>query len=585
MKKKTSTRKPKAASHRPAINFLVSASDSPSELFSDIGSTISQRTEGSGPEQRTIRSDEVISEVTGRPLDCETGAALLEHMVLKRRQWFDMQQANSRTKKQYVEPDLPDISKLPPLPDRWCWGTWSQISNWVTYGFTRPMPHVNEGIPIITAKGVKGGRLDLDGAHLTTREAYDKLSDKDRPQPGDILITKDGTIGRAAIVEAMSEFCINQSVAVIWLRSSPMDRKFLLAVIESELTQKPIIEKARGVAIQHLSITDFGKLALPIPPLLEQRRIVAEIEKQFTRLDAGVAALKRVQANLKRYRAAVLKAACEGKLVPTEAELRRTADYADIADKKMRLSAKSAVKSPSFETGEQLLQRILTERRESWQGRGQYKEPEPPADASRGRLPEGWAWATFEQLSERVTVGFVGSMKHEYVDCGVPFLRGQNVRENRFDPEGLLFVSNDFHQQLSKSALRPGDLAVVRSGSVGVTCVIPDSLPESNCSDLVLIQRPLGFISQYGAYYMNSLAKRYVAAGKVGVALTHFNTKSVAALAIPLPPLAEQTRIVAEVERRLSVVDELETVVSANLQRAARLRQSILQKAFTGELV
>jgi type I restriction enzyme S subunit len=158
------------------------------------------------------------------------------------------------------------------------------------------------------------------------------------------------------------------------------------------------------------------------------------------------------------------------------------------------------------------------------------------------------------------------------------------VRENRFESEGLLYIRPEFHQKLCKSKLRPGDLAVVRSGSVGVTCVIPDSLPDANCSDLVLIQRPLGFLPQYGAYYMNSLAKRHVAAGKVGVALIHFNTKSVAALAVPLPPLAEQKRIVAEVERRLSVVEELESVVTANLQRATRLRQSILQKAISGEL-
>ncbi len=159
------------------------------------------------------------------------------------------------------------------------------------------------------------------------------------------------------------------------------------------------------------------------------------------------------------------------------------------------------------------------------------------------------------------------------------------MRENRFDPEGLLYISPKFHQSLAKSALQPGDLAVVRSGAVGVTCVIPESLPDANCSDLVLVQRPLGLVAQYGAYYMNSLAKRHVAAGKVGIALTHFNTKSVAALAVPLPPLAEQKRIVAEVERRLSVAEELEAVVAANLRRAARLRQAILQKAFSGKLV
>jgi len=316
---------------------------------------------------------------------------------------------------------------------------------------------------------------------------------------------------------------------------------------------------------------DIRSFQTPLPPLPTQRLIVAEIEKQFTRLDAGIAAIKRVQANLKRYRASVLKAACSGQLVPAEAAL------AEIKNSKLKIKN-------GYETGEALLKRILKERREKWQGRGKYKEPNPPDTSTLPELPEGWAWGTVEQLAERVTVGFVGPMKHEYVENGVPFLRGQNVRENRFDSDGLLYISKEFHTRLAKSALRPGDLAVVRSGSVGVTCVIPDSLPEANCSDLVLVQRPLGFLPKYGAYYMNSLAKRHVAAGKVGVALIHFNTKSVAALAVPLPPLAEQTRIVAEVERRLSVVEELEAVVAANLQRANRLRQAILQRAFEGKL-
>ena len=115
-----------------------------------------------------------------------------------------------------------------------------------------------------------------------------------------------------------------------------------------------------------------------LPRLPEQRRIVAEIEKQFTRLEAGVAALRRVQANLKRYRAAVLKAACEGRLVPTEAEL-----------------AKTGNRKTKFETGEDLLARILTERRKNWHGRGKYKEPAAPDTANLPKLPESWAWASW----------------------------------------------------------------------------------------------------------------------------------------------------------------------------------------------
>jgi len=214
--------------------------------------------------------------------DFETGEQLLQRILTERRDWFDRQQASARIKKKYVEPPCPETENLPSLPKGWVWGTWNQLSNWVTYGFTRPMPHVDEGISIITAKGVNRGRIDFEGADLTTKEAYVELSEKDRPQPGDILITKDGTIGRAAVVDTEREFCINQSVAVIWLRSCPMERKFLLTVIESELTQKPIWAKARGVAIQHLSITDFAKMALPIPPLAEQTRIVAEAERRLS---------------------------------------------------------------------------------------------------------------------------------------------------------------------------------------------------------------------------------------------------------------------------------------------------------------
>ena len=180
----------------------------------------------------------------------------------------------------------------------------------------------------------------------------------------------------------------------------------------------------------------------------------------------------------------------------------------------------------------------------------------------------------------RVTVGHVGPMKHEYVSKGVPFLRSQNVRENKFNPEGLLYIRPEFHAKLSKSIIRAGDLAVVRSGSVGVTCVIPETLGEANCADLVLIQRPLGLSPHFGAYYMNSIAKRRIEAGKVGVALTHFNTKSVASMPLPVPPYAEQQEIVGEVERRLSVVEALDAEVTANLHRAERLRQSILQTGF-----
>ena len=244
-----------------------------------------------------------------------TGEQLLQRILTQRRQWFEKQQIDARTKKKYVEPAKPETQNLPSLPDGWMWGTWNQLSNWVTYGFTRPMPHVDAGMPIVTAKGVTKGRIDFEGAHFTTIDAYVKLSEKDRPLPGDILITKDGTIGRAAVVDTDREFCINQSVAVIWLRSCPMQRKFMLTVIESELTQKPILAKARGVAIQHLSITDFAKMAIPIPPLAEQTRIVAEVERRLSVVEELEAVVSANLQRATRLRQSILQKAFTGNLV------------------------------------------------------------------------------------------------------------------------------------------------------------------------------------------------------------------------------------------------------------------------------
>ncbi len=281
---------------------------------------------------------------------------------------------------------------------------------------------------------------------------------------------------------------------------------------------------------------------LPLPPLAEQHRIVEAIEEQFSRLDAGVASLRRAQRNLGRLRAAILSAAVEGRLVPQD---------------------------PSDEP---TMPALIGIKRQS------SNESSTPA-------PPGWLWGTIGAVSPRVTVGYVGPMKHAYVDDGVPFLRSMNVRPNRFDPKGLAHIAPAFEAGIAKSRLAPGDVVVVRSGAVGVSCVIPTTIQFANCSDLVIVKKPSAVLPEFLAYYMNSAAQRLVRRGQVGVALIHFNTKSVAALPVPIPPLQEQHRIVAEVERQFSLLDSMVATVNAGLARAERLRQSILREAFAGRLV
>ncbi len=158
------------------------------------------------------------------------------------------------------------------------------------------------------------------------------------------------------------------------LRAKDAEPGFLFYAVQTNGFIDAMCLKVQGALYPAVRPRDISSFCIPPFSLAPQRRIVAEIEKQFTRLEAGVAALRRVQANLKRYHAAVLKAACAGQLVPTEAGLQKSAGKGQ----------------KGFESGEQLLKRILAERRQHWTGRGPYKEPSPPTSpTSRPSPPAG----------------------------------------------------------------------------------------------------------------------------------------------------------------------------------------------------
>jgi type I restriction enzyme S subunit len=222
------------------------------------------------------------------------------------------------------------------------------------------------------------------------------------------------TVGKLGVLGM--DAATNQAVCGIFLPPE-LDTRFAYRFLESK--RRELVEMGKGGAQPNISQEIIRDLQFPLPPLDEQREIVAEIEKQFTRLEAGVGALKRVQANLKRYRAAVLKAACEGKLVPTEAEL---------AKKK----PETGNLKPEFETGEQLLQRILTERRANWTGRGKYKEPAAPNTTDLPKLPEGWTYASVESVGF-VQLGRQRAPQHHKGENMRPYLRVANVFEDRID--------------------------------------------------------------------------------------------------------------------------------------------------------
>ena len=167
-------------------------------------------------------------------------------------------------------------------------------------------------------------------------------------------------------------------------------------------------------------------------------------------------------------------------------------------------------------------------------------------------MNEPWEEVTLDQVASEITVGHVGPMADEYTDSGVPFLRSLNVEPFRINATDLRKISREFHLKLKKSALRPGDVVIVRTGKPGSCAVIPEWLPEANCSDVVVVRASRRVRPTFISYVVNSSAAHHIDAHTVGAVQQHFNVGSARQIRFRLPPIAEQDRILGV----LGILDE-----------------------------
>jgi type I restriction enzyme S subunit len=378
---------------------------------------------------------------------------------------------------------------------------------------------------------------------------------------GDVLIARmPEPLGRACLFpgDIMKAVTV-VDVCIVRTGIGDINHHWLVWALNSPEFRKEIAALQSGVTRRRISRRNLAALFLPVPPLAEQKRIAEEIEKQFSRLDAAVRILRTVERNLGRLRMATLKAAFEGRLVPAESEMAR-------ADGR------------EYESAAFLVQRILHERRAKWEAnqlvkirehgkepkdnkwRENYPEPSAPDFRELPELPEGWIWCSMGQIFE-VFVGATPSRaKPEYWDGDIPwvssgevaFNRIRNTRE-RITQLGLDNTSTVMHP--------PGTvlLGMIGEGKTRGQAAILDIPACNNQNSAAVRVSEAGLPPEYIFRYLESVYEqtRRAASGNSQPAL---NKTRVQEILLPLPPLSEQYRIVAEVERRISLIEELTTL-------------------------
>jgi type I restriction enzyme S subunit len=441
-------------------------------------------------------------------------------------------------------------------------------------------------LPYVRNINVRWGTVDL--SDLLTMPFKDSELERFALRGGDVLVCEGGEPGRAAVWHHGEGSGIKYQKAIHRVRlGGGIEPQWLVYSLWHDAERGVLDRRFTGTTIKHFTREAICQYGLLIPPLPEQQRIIAALEEQFSKLDATVGGLRRAQANLKRYRASVLKAAVEGRLVPTEAQLARE-------------------QGRDYEPAEALLRRILAERRSYWEAaeferlkakgkppsddrwKRRYQEPITPDFTGHSSLPEGWCWATIDQLAFDVRYG--SSAKASPDADGIPVLRMGNIVDGTLNFADLKYLPND-HHEFPDLLLEPGDLLFNRTNSaelVGKSAVFrgyPSSC--SIASYLIRVRLMREIAPEFVAFFINSLHGRSWIAAVVSqqVGQANVNGTKLKSCALPLPPVTEQERIVAEVDRHLSLVDRVLSASVDGAERCDALRKSILCMAFEGKLV
>ena len=404
---------------------------------------------------------------------------------------------------------------------------------------------------------------------------YAPQQDKPRCEPADTLLVWDGA--RAGLAGRGIGGFIGSTLAR--LTSDLTNPAFLYYFVHSNYGY--LNTHTKGVGIPHIDPVALAEIPFRLPPSGEQTRIVAKLEELLSDLDAGVAELKAAQKKLAQYRQSLLKAAVEG-----------------------ALTAAWRTQHQPTETGAQLLQRILQERRARWEARQlakfaeqgktlpkdwQKKDPEPVQPDASGlpQLPQGWVWATIDQIAQVGTGVTPLRSKSAYFNEGtIPW-----VTSGALNSEAVASAT----ELVTELALKECRLELYPVGSL-LVAMYGEGKTRGKCSELRIpatINQAIAAIvlepaaqsckAYLKAFLLDSYEKMRAQAS--GGVQPNLNLQIVKAIALPLPPCSEQAEITQLLDGQFDQISQQQIAVQVSLQQSTAQRQNILRAAFSGQLV
>jgi type I restriction enzyme, S subunit len=453
------------------------------------------------------------------------------------------------------------------LPEGWCVTRLADVSD-IALGKMLDRAKRTKGklLPYLRNANVRWGQFDLSNL----LEMYFEKDELERYaiESGDLLICEGGEPGRAAVWTDGSQSIIKYQKALLRVRMrGGLDPRWVMYSLRKDATSGNLESYFTGSTIKHFPQQAAQNYRFLLPPLNEQRRIVVKLERLVSRVDAVQERLATIPRIIKRFRQSVLAAACSGRL---------TADWRE--------------ENPNIEPASEVLLKLIdSHKKVGGHKQGNAAAPtEDVHDLQKDELPDGWEVVELRDLCEPSKPITYGILKPgPDIPEGVPYIRVADFPNDTINLDKIKHTTKEIDSQYARSRLSAGDVLLSIRGTVGRVCIVPKELQGANItqdSARLSIQKPVS--AEYVALALRVMPTQLRMQKAIkGMAIRGINIGDVRVLQIPLPPVPEQQEIVRRVEALLKTADALEARYGKAKAHVDKLTQSLLARAFRGELV
>ena len=469
-------------------------------------------------------------------LDEGTGEELFRKIQNEKKQLIK----EGKIKKGKPSPVILDDEKPFDIPNNWKWVRLNEISTLISDGTHKTPTYVDAGIPFLSVKDISGGFMDFSNTRFITPEEHAILTQRCKPELNDVLICRIGTLGKALRVDTDVEFSIFVSLGLIKLIDKNV-ASYIALVINSgygfSWIQK--VKVGGGTHTFKINLDDLRLMPIPLPPIMEQNRILDKIKSFMPALSRYEEAWSRLEDFNKRFpedmHKSILQFAIQGKLVEQRLEEGSGEElYQQIQNVKAKLVKEGRIKKDN----------PLSE----------ITEDEIPFD-----IPESWKWVKLGTIAsvlggKRIPAG--RKLTTERTDH--IYIRVSDMKDSSVLLDNLMYVPEDIYPSISRYIINKEDVYITVAGTIGAVGTIPDELDGANLTenaDRLVFQ----IIDQAWLVkcLQSNVVQNQIADATTKVGQPKLAIKRIQNLLIPLPPLAEQKRIVEKLEEVLPLCEKL----------------------------